>query len=45
MDQSQGQKIEFEYSDSITEEMAQKYLEQYFTFLNPKKLQTFFEVL
>lgn len=38
MDQSQGQKIEFEYSDSITEEMAQKYLEQYFTFLNPKKI-------
>ena len=29
---------ELEYSDSLTEETAQKYLEQYFTFINPTKI-------
>ncbi|MFT8425569.1 MAG: sigma 54-interacting transcriptional regulator [Liquorilactobacillus sp.] len=33
-----NQNVDFEYSDSLTEEMAQKYLEQYFTFINPKKI-------
>lgn len=32
------QSEDFEYSDVLTEEIAQKYLEQYFTFINPKKI-------